>query len=173
MKGDSEPFYFNYAWTPGTYKQPREFDWLLLSRNELSDADHIRCHNIEDTATIQHLYSSLDSGTRMKALILINNKAGYQLDPRLLPAQDQWTVPVLVVTSAVGETLNSFLDRERIIEVRVDLDSTRSLPLEESRTSSGNPVLCYFSNLQLGLHAQIVIVEFTYVSLHYKASPEL
>ncbi len=121
----ADPFTFSYIWMPGISGPPKEIDWIPLSVTEISYADHIQCHGIKDSSTLEGLYS-LGCNSRLQALILVNSSNNYQVERDVLPAsvQARWLIPVLLVTSSVGESLLE-LKKLKDLYVKVELESSK------------------------------------------------
>ena len=123
-------YYLNYDWAPVTVSSTT-IEWLPLSKGDMS-YPHVRCHDLKDSDDIPLLMSALDSGSSAAALILINTQENFQIDPALLPMDEKWSIPVLVVHSTAGRFLTDILTQHpRDVEVKVGLESVEHMPAQE------------------------------------------
>ena len=108
IRGQEGLSYFNYAWSSITGKQ-QAVNWMDIADHDINEL-HIQCYQMKPDDDIQFLSKTLNNQATA-AVILINHKNSYQIDPHLLPESKKWEIPIIVVTSEVGQNLNTILTK--------------------------------------------------------------
>ena len=84
----------------------------------------------ENTALpLNYLLANLDSCASTIALLIINNKNGYNIEASFPPESEMSPFPILIVTAETGKALSSLLDAGEV-EARIELPAALSVGSE-------------------------------------------
>ena len=158
---------FSYTWALTT-KVPRTLDWTTLSKENIPLTKHIRYHPLllQDGKSLPEFVGTLNSDQYTQALILINTDNTYQIDPKIFSGDEQWALPILMVTSESGKQLDTILSRyPQNTEVKVSLTSIHADAEADSSLTEN-----WINVKQNGKHNFNIIIYFPFHTLTFTTS---
>lgn len=123
-----QEFGFDYASVPFSLSL-RLVNWVDISSAEAT-YPHVRLHQLSEEDSLSFFMSMLASIPATLALVLINTRSNYNLNPSLTSSDNEQgcPVPMVVVTKETGREISRLLlENVRDIEAKVEL-VTRDLP---------------------------------------------
>lgn len=104
---------FSYSWAPFTESpSPDVIDrWIELSEKDVG-FKHIRLENVSD-----NLRTGIEAaeGSSAVALIVINNKDNYILNPEVVDCASKGSFPVVIITDQDGKKVKEHMKKETVI----------------------------------------------------------
>lgn len=112
---------------------------MPLSHAGMPDHNHVHYLPITDTDTLASLHAQ--AGENLQAVILVNTENNHELERGYTPPESvptNWPIPVILVTSSVGEQLMDIPRHKENIEVKVEARR----PDEPRSKKSGTVMIC-------------------------------